>query len=171
MTEHTTIPVRVTSADLDDPAQCAAIVDILDSYATDPIGGATPLSREVRECLVPALRRHPTTRVLIAFAGERAVGIAICFVGFSTFAARPLINIHDLAVLPEWRGRGVGRALLAGVEALAAREGCCKLTLEVLNVNRRALGLYRSAGFSDYEADPDGATWFLTKPLAAPPRA
>jgi len=82
----------------------------------------------------------------------------------STFAARPLLNLHDLAVLPERRGLGVGRALLEAVEARARDLGCCKLTLEVRQDNARAQALYESFGFGHFapgvEAMP---TLFLEK--------
>ena len=58
-----------------------------------------------------------------------AVGIATCFRGFSTFYARPTIYVHDLSVLPEQRGGGIGRRLLEAVAARARLLVCCKLTL------------------------------------------
>jgi len=106
--------------------------------------------------------------VLLAVSEGRPVGVAVCFLGFSTFQARPLLNIHDLAVLPEWRGKGIGRALLAHVEDRARRRGCCKLTLEVLDDNARARGLYESLGFSDFVVGDSAPTLFLTKALDAP---
>src|SRR5262245_37780568 len=106
----------VRDADLDDPADAAAIVEIVSSYASDPFGGGAPLAPDVRARLVPGLRAHPTTLVLLAFVDARAVGVAVCFFGYSTFQARPLLNVHDLAVLPDARGGGIGRALLAAVE-------------------------------------------------------
>ncbi|MGD8288957.1 MAG: GNAT family N-acetyltransferase [Gemmatimonadota bacterium] len=160
-----TAAVRVLEADFDDPRHRSGILDVIDSYARDPVGGGEPLADEVREALVPALRAHPTTRIFLAFSEDRPVGAAICFVGFSTFAARPLLNVHDLAVVPEWRGRGVGRALLTAAEERARREGCCKLTLEVQEDNLRARGLYESFGFTDFVIGGSAPTRFLTKPL------
>jgi GNAT superfamily N-acetyltransferase len=104
--------------------------------------------------------------VLLAFDGDEPVGIATCFFGFSTFAARPLLNVHDLAVVPARRGDGIGRALLAAAEERARAAGCCKLTLEVQDDNHRARAVYARFGFTDYvlggEAVP---TRFLTKAL------
>lgn len=157
--------IRIVEADLHDPVHRAGIVDVLDSYARDPVGGGAPLSDEVRDALVPALATHPTTRAFLAFAEDRAVGVAICFLGFSTFAARPLLNVHDLAVTPEWRGHGIGRALLTEVEVHARREGCCKLTLEVQETNVRARRLYESFGFEDFVISGSSPTRFLAKPL------
>lgn len=159
--------IRIVDADFGDPGHAAGIVAVLDSYASDPRGGGEPLAAEVRARLVPSLRAHPTSLVLLAFDGERPVGIAVCFVGFSTFAARPLLNVHDLAVVPDARGRGIGRALLAAAEARARRRGCCKLTLEVQDENARARGLYASFGFGDTIV-AGSATRFLTKPLPPP---
>jgi GNAT superfamily N-acetyltransferase len=159
--------VEIVDADFDDAAHCAGIVDVLNSYAADPVGGGEPLAADVRERLVPALRDHPTALVLLAIARGRSVGVAVCFLGFSTFQARPLLNIHDLAVLPDWRGKGVGRGLLAAAEDRARRRGCCRLTLEVQDDNGRALTLYGSFGFSDLVMGDSGPTRFLTKPLDA----
>ncbi len=157
--------LRILQADLTDPLHAAAIVDVLDTYASDPVGGGLPLSADVRQRLVPALHAHPTTLVLLAYADEQAVGVAVCFVGFSTFQARPLMNIHDLAVVPAQRGTGIGRALLSAVEEQARRRGCCKLTLEVLDSNHRARHVYEQFGFSDPVLGATAPTWFLGKVL------
>jgi ribosomal protein S18 acetylase RimI-like enzyme len=86
--------------------------------------------------------------VFLAFDGDAAVGAAVCFVGFSTFAARPLMNIHDIGVLPGLRGRGIGGRMIAAIAAKARKLGFCKLTLEVRRDNLPARGLYRKAGFA-----------------------
>ena len=105
--------------------------------------------------------------VLLAFDGDEPVGIATCFFGFSTFAARPLLNVHDLAVVPARRGDGIGRALLAEAEARARAAGCCKLTLEVQDDNHRARAVYARFGFTDYVLGGESVpTRFLTKALA-----
>lgn len=155
----------IRQADYDDPVHVAGIVDVLDSYASDPIGGATPLSDDVRRRLVPELRRHPNSLVLLAFAGQQPVGIAVCFIGLSTFQARPLLNIHDLAVVPGWRGRGAGRALLDEAEKQALGRGCCKLTLEVQEDNTPAMSLYKKVGFCDFVMGDSEPTRFLIKPV------
>lgn len=164
-THASVMQLRIIEADFTNPAHCTGIVEVLNSYAADPVGGREPLTAEVRERLVPTLRDHPTALVLLALVDQRPAGIAVCFFGFSTFQARPLLNIHDLAVVPEQRGRGIGRALLAAAEDRAIKQGCCKLTLEVQDDNGRARALYESFGFSDFVVGKSTPTRFLTKSL------
>jgi ribosomal protein S18 acetylase RimI-like enzyme len=158
------VDIEVSEADFTSPDHARAIVEILDSYAREGVGGGRPLSKPVREHLVPQLAARPNALVLLAFADVGPVGVAVCFLGFSTFAARPLLNIHDLAVLPDLRGLGIGRALLDAAESRARQLGCCKLTLEVREDNERARSLYERVGFGDYApgAEPT-PTLFLEK--------
>ena len=72
--------------------------------------------------------------------------MAIYLEGFSTFACRPLLNLHDLGVSPRFQGQGVGKALLSALEQRGLAMGCCKITLEVLEGNAVAQGLYRKQG-------------------------
>jgi GNAT superfamily N-acetyltransferase len=111
------------------------------------MGDGAALPEATRQRLVPALRKFPGVLILLAWDGEHPVGTAVCFTGFSTFRARPLINIHDLAVLPSHRRLGVGTRLLEAVANEARARGCCKLTLEVREDNLAAQALYRKAGF------------------------
>jgi ribosomal protein S18 acetylase RimI-like enzyme len=156
---------QVRRADLNSAADAQAIVMILDSYATDPRGGGKPLDDAVRGRLIPGLRAHPTTLVWLAFDGATPVGICVGFLGFSTFQAQRLLNIHDLAVVPGRRGAGTGRALLTAAETDAQALGCCKLTLEVQEDNDPARLLYDRFGFRDVTYGNSGPTRFLSKPL------
>ena len=158
--------IAIVEADLGNPQHQDAIIHLVDAYARDPMGGGKALPEEVRMRLMPGLQRHPTTLVFLAWHSAMPVGIAICFIGFSTFLARPLINIHDLAVLPTYRGQGVGHRLLEQVAARGRELGCCKLTLEVRADNCPAQRLYEAAGF-DNAASYGGAVqvWFLEKRL------
>jgi len=147
----------VLLADLADLKHQAAIIGLLDMYCRDQFGDCKPLSEFARANLIPGLVKHGGARVFLAYNGEQPVGVAICLVGFSSFRAKPLVNIHDIAVSPEARGQGVGRQLLAAVEADARSLGCCKVTLEVRSDNQRAMGLYRSVGFQPSE--PETLFW------------
>ena len=156
---------EIREADFSDGVHAAGIVAVLDSYASDPVANGEPLRPEVRERLVAELSNHPTVLVLLAFSSQEPVGIAVCFFGLSTFEARPLLNVHDLAVIPAFRGQGVGRALLSEVEARARLRGCCKITLEVQENNAIARSLYRDFGFADVRLGDASSTRFLSKLL------
>ena len=145
MIEHHT---TVTEADLSRAEHQDAILQLLNAYSMDPMGDGRPLSEVARRDLIPGLRHHPTSVVFLACHGPDPVGLAICFRGFSTFAARPLVNIHDFSVLPAFRGKGIGRQLLAEIERYARATGCCKLTLEVQENKHHAKAIYAAAGFS-----------------------
>jgi ribosomal protein S18 acetylase RimI-like enzyme len=162
------LSIEIREADLADAAHAAGLLAVLDSYASDAMGGGAPLNADVRRRLVPALREQTNALLLLAFSDGAPVGAATCFVGFSTFSARRLLNVHDLAVLPAFRGRGIGRALLVAAEEHALARGCAKLTLEVREDNARARGLYQALGFRDFElAGETHRTFFLCKPLSA----
>ena len=158
--------IQILEADLDHQDHQQAIVTLLDAYAMDFMGNGKALSKEVRRELIPGLQRHPTTIIFLAFQNMHAVGIATCFGGFSTFAARPLINIHDFYVIPELRGQKIGQMILSAVEQKARDTGCCKVTLEVQQNNHRAQRIYEAAGFSrSVYVEAAGGALFLSKPL------
>ena len=141
--------IHVHRADLAHPAHAAGIVDCLEAYALDPMGGSHGLSDAVKATVVDGLRATPATRVWLARDGEAFIGVVVAFVGFSTFAAKPRWNVHDVSVVPEARNRGVGRALLEAVIADATEAGCAAVTLEVRHDNAAARHLYASLGFGD----------------------
>jgi ribosomal protein S18 acetylase RimI-like enzyme len=158
--------IEVVAADLNDPHHQHAIRELIGGYALEPMGNGEALPEEVLDRLIPGLQQQPNTLVFLAVESDACVGVAVCFVGFSTFAGLPLVNIHDLAVAASHRRRGIGRQLLAHVEAVGRKLGCCKLTLEVRADNDRALGLYRSFGFGDLGyGRHEGGVWFQTKRL------
>ena len=146
--------LHVRRADYTGATDRAALVDLLNAYAIDPMGGGQPLALDVRASLCDRLAQVPHAISFIAWLGDEAVGLINCFEGFSTFKARPLLNVHDLVVLPAHRARGVGQALLAAAQKHARERGCCKLTLEVLSGNARALRSYERFGFAPYVLDP-----------------
>jgi GNAT superfamily N-acetyltransferase len=160
------LAIEILEADLHRQEHQQAVVALLDAYSQDPMGNGQALSNEVRRDLVPGLQQHPTTIVFLAFLNDEAVGIATCFRGFSTFAARPLINISDFYVLPEFRGQNIGQLILAAVDNKAREIGCCKITLEVQENNLRAQGIYQAAGFSQaVYVEAAGGALFLSKTL------
>jgi GNAT superfamily N-acetyltransferase len=159
-------PVDIIEADLGREEHQEAVVEMVNAYSLDPMGGGEPLSEEIRRALIPGLQQHPTTLIFLAYQGDQPVGIAVCFLGFSTFSAKPLINIHDLSVIPECRGQGVGRQLLEAVAQKGRELGCCKLTLEVLEYNHRAKRVYEGVGFAQAgQQKGAGGALFYSKSL------
>jgi GNAT superfamily N-acetyltransferase len=77
--------------------------------------------------------------------GEPA-GFALFFHNFSTFLGRPGIYLEDLYVRPEFRGSGLGRALLVYLARLALERGCGRLEWSVLDWNEPAIGFYKRVG-------------------------
>jgi len=146
--------IEIIRARYNDPAHAAALLDLLDAYARDPAGGGEPLSDFVRNKLITELAARPFVFSVLAFDGDTPVGLVNAIEGFSTFACRPLVNVHDVMVAPSHRGRGIAAQLFAGVEAIARERGACKLTLEVLDGNAPARALYRRLGFAAYQLDP-----------------
>jgi GNAT superfamily N-acetyltransferase len=160
--------VEVIEADLTQPGHAPAVVDLLNSYALEPEGGSAGLGEQVRQNLIPALRRRHDALILLAMQEGQAVGLLNAFEGFSTFAAGPLLNIHDVYVRPALRGKGVARAMFDYAERVARDRGCCKMTLEVLSGNLPAQRLYRAQGFAAYALDDRlGHALFWQKKLPA----
>jgi GNAT superfamily N-acetyltransferase len=158
--------IDIFMADYCNPAHARALVDLLDAYARDPAGGGAPLPDAVRAGLPAALASRPQAFSVLAFDGAQPVGLINCIEGFSTFACRPLVNVHDVVVLQSHRGQRITQRMLARVEQEAMARGACKLTLEVLQGNAPALKAYAREGFAGYQLDPAfGAALFLQKTL------
>lgn len=169
--------ITVRAVDYANPRDAAALVDLLDGYARDVAGGGKPLEAEVKQGLIQALRLlQPQAFSVMAWLEEEgatsaphagmAVGLVNCFEGFSTFACKPLVNVHDVVVAPAWRGHRIAQRMLQEVEALARGRGACKLTLEVLSGNRAAIQSYEREGFAAYALDPRmGSAQFFQKLL------
>ena len=159
--------IEVVRVRYDAPAHAAALLDLLDAYARDPAGGGEPLGDFARDHLIGELAARPFMFSVLAFDGDTPVGLVNAIEGFSTFACRPLVNVHDVVVASSHRGRGIAARMFAEVEAIARERGACKLTLEVLDGNASARTLYQRLGFTAYQLDPAmGHAQFLHKWLA-----
>jgi ribosomal protein S18 acetylase RimI-like enzyme len=141
------------------------LISLLDMYARDAMGGGEPLTEDVKARLCDDLAKHPCAVSFFAFTGDgQAVGLLNAMLGYSTFKAKPLLNVHDIAVDPAYRGQGIGQALLQAAQTHASLQGCCKLTLEVLSGNARALRAYEHFGFKHYALLPEhGQALFMQK--------
>jgi ribosomal protein S18 acetylase RimI-like enzyme len=164
--EMDTPEVLVLQASYTNPVHAEAIGFVLNQYAEDVMGGGQSISLDTQQQLAIELAKRPHAFSVLAFISGEPVGLVNCFEGFSTFLCRPLVNIHDVAVLAQYRGLGISQKMLAKVEEIARQRGCCKLTLEVLEGNTVAQNAYRKVGFAGYELDPAmGKAMFWQKAL------
>ena len=160
--------VSIVRADYANPVHGSAILTVLDAYACEPAGGSHPLSAFVKANLLAALAERPQAYSILAFDGDAPVGLVNCLEGFSTFACRPLVNVHDVAVMASHRGRRLGEQMLAMAERIAIERGAVKMTMEVLSGNGPAMALYTRLGYQGYQLDPGmGSAQFMQKLLPA----
>jgi GNAT superfamily N-acetyltransferase len=117
------------------------------------IQGLAEYERLAHECLATeALLKQslfsslPVAYVVLAQQEGETAGFALWFPSFSTFLARPGIYLEDLFVFPEFRGRGIGRRLLAHLAAIAVERDYGRLEWTVLDWNAGAIGFYESLG-------------------------
>jgi len=139
------------------------LIDMLNRYAMDPMGSGKPLTDDVKQRLRRDLKSVSGAVSFLAYEADQPdtpVGLINCFAGYSTFRAKPLLNIHDVVVHPDHRGKSIGTALIHAAENYATEAGHCKISLEVRTDNP-AERLYRRLGFSD----GGNPMWFLTKGL------
>ena len=128
---------------------------MLDHYAQDPMGGGEGLPASTKAVLIENMAARDTVFSYLAWNEEgQAVGLVNCVIGFSTFAAKPVCNIHDIAIRSGLRGQGLAQKLMQAVAEEAIKRGCCKLTLEVLAGNETAKRAYEKFGFQAYQLDP-----------------
>lgn len=146
--------LTIIEANLEDLLHGQALMQLLNEYAMDPMGGGKPLSAYVKNKLLSELKKRSAARVVLALDGAVPAGLIICFEGFSTFACQPLLNLHDVVVSQSYRGKGVFKLMLQQVESIARSLGCCKLTMEILESNQHAMAVYRAHGFAGFELDP-----------------
>ena len=158
--------IVILQADLNIDEHASAVLELLAIYSQDVAGGGKPLTDYTRQNLIRRLLQRADTLVVLAWDGDQPVGLVIAFEGFSTFICKPLINIHDVMVLNDYRGQGISQKMFDAVETIARSRGCCKLTLEVLSENVAAQSAYRKAGFSAYQLNPAmGQALFWEKKL------
>ncbi|MCE3252509.1 MAG: family N-acetyltransferase [Cellvibrio sp.] len=158
--------IKIVLVDYNNPQQGSDLVLLLDSYARDPMGGGEALGQFVKDNLVKELSKRDFGLSLLAYVDNQPAGLLNAFEGFSTFACKPLLNIHDIVVVEQFRGFQLSQLLLQELEKIARAKGCCKITLEVLEGNTIAQRAYQKAGFAGYELDPQmGKAMFWQKKL------
>ncbi len=130
---------------------CNKLIELIDLYMKDPMGNAKPLNQDQQKALIEGLKCHTFSFILFIAVNGDIVGLTTCFINFSTFKARYYINIHDIIIKDEYRGKGLGRKLLEKCIEISQERGYCKITLEVRDDNHNAKYLYQSLGFKESE--------------------
>ncbi|MEA1914712.1 MAG: GNAT family N-acetyltransferase [Campylobacterota bacterium] len=144
----------ITRVNYLDPKHANDLCLLMNTYAKDPMGGAEELNEETLKKLPLELSKLPHAFSVLCYVDDTPAGLINCFTQFSTFSCQPLVNIHDIVVVQQHRGKGLNQIMLNEVEKIAKEKGCCKLTLEVLEGNDVAKSSYTKFGFSAYELDP-----------------
>jgi GNAT superfamily N-acetyltransferase len=137
--------------DFTNPAHLTALAELTNHYMCDPMGGIEPLNKIKQLRLIDGLANHPTAEVIFSIIDCKIVGLATCFINFSTFNIKPYLYIHDIVVLKDFRGKGIGKALMKELIRISAERNYCKVTLEVRKDNTVAQQLYQSLEFAECE--------------------
>lgn len=134
--------VRIAPARPEDSATVLALIRALAEYERLShlvVGSEEDLRSEL-------FGVHPVIESVLAWDGDSAVGFALFFHNYSTFLARRGLYLEDLFVIPEARGRGIGKALIGHCARVAVTRGCGRFEWSVLDWNEPAIAFYRSLG-------------------------
>lgn len=169
--EQSEMDIEILRVDYTHEPHRQSLLRLLSEYANDPAIGSPGLSKRAQQRVATELAQRPNAVSLFAMINHpnnrtEAIGLANCFEVFSTFAAAPVLNVHDVMVSAPHRGKGVGSMLMQAITDLANERNCCKVTLEVYRGNRPARSLYSKNGFAGTELNSElGETLFLSKRL------
>lgn len=120
--------------------------ELFEEYASD-------LTEEIRSKVVSQLFELPYFHGFICFVDNQPAACAVCYESFSTYRFMKILNVHDFMVSKRYRGKGLGKILLTGIEQYCSANEYLKITLEVNNNNAVAKKLYQSCGFQDYQVE------------------
>jgi len=134
--------VLIRAAQPDDTADIFALIQALAEYEK--------LSHQVTGDIA-LLRQHlfgdrPCVEAIVAEVAGKLVGFALFFTNYSTFLTKPGIYLEDLFVLPQYRGQGIGKALLSRLARLVMERDYGRLEWSVLDWNAHAIGFYERMG-------------------------
>lgn len=154
--------IEFESCDFENPQHLEALAELTNHYMEDPMGDFPPLNKIRQLRLIDGLANHPSAQVFFAIIENKVVGLATCFVNFSTFHVKSYLYIHDIVVIKKFRNKGIGKALMQFLIKISTERNYCKITLEVREDNFVAQSLYSELGFED--CNPKMLFW--TKKLA-----
>ncbi|MDD3777724.1 MAG: GNAT family N-acetyltransferase [Actinomycetota bacterium] len=126
------------------PSQAQIIVDFIRRLAEyeKKLDKVTVTKKDIQHYMF----EHKLAEAAIAYWNQKEVGLAVFYPCFSTFSARPGLYLEDLFVLPEYRNRHVGKALMSFLAQQAVNRGCSHLKFSVLHWNKKAIGFYQGLG-------------------------
>jgi ribosomal protein S18 acetylase RimI-like enzyme len=152
-----------------DVNECA---HLLNEYSKSEFGASKDVSEFCRRNITKEMRKMCANDVCFSVLAIQnrsgaCVGLINCFMAFSTFQCRPIVNVHDVFVVPNCRGMNITGKMMRVVEDEASRRRACKITLEVLSENTSAKRSYQKFGFEPYQLDPkQGFAMFYEKKLS-----
>jgi len=135
--------------DIHKEEHCQQLIRLLDAYMQDEMGSGVPMPEELVPRILDGLKSYAGYLGFFATVDGEYAALANCNKNFSTFKAKPLINIHDFIVHPGFRGKGVGLFLLDAIAEYGKQNGYCRVNLEVRNDNTKAQKLYKKAGYGE----------------------
>ena len=141
--------IQIIKGDLNIAEHAEHFLRLTAAYMADPMGKAEAWTEEQKTKVVGEMKDHPCSLILFAKSAGKFVGICTCFYAYSTFLAKPLLNIHDIYVEESMRGKGISKQLVQAIEEFAKQKNCGKITLEVRKDNLNARDLYKSQGFTE----------------------
>jgi GNAT superfamily N-acetyltransferase len=147
--------------DFTNQTHITSLKNLIRHYMTDAMGGCKPLTEKQEEAMVMGLESQSNCFVLFIELNTEIVGLATCFINFSTFRAMPYINVHDIVIHKSMRGKQLGNLLMQKIIEIGHHYNCCKITLEVREDNIIAQRMYTQLGFGDTEPP----MYFWTKML------
>ncbi len=135
--------------DVNNPKHTNALLDLMNDYMLDDMGLNAELPLDLGNKIIEGLKKQNNYIGFLLKSKERYVALANCFVGFSTFKAKQLLNIHDFVVTPDYRRKGAGFEMLNSISEYCRNNNYGKVTLEVRKDNEKAMKLYLKSGFKD----------------------
>ena len=140
----------ILEADMKNPVHVSDLILVLESYKTGKMGDSIPFTEAEKARLITQFIIHPSVLGFLIYSNGQIAGASVCFTTFSTFTTANVLNIHDLCIMDEFQGKGLGRKLTEHITQKARDLLCSRITLEVREDNGIAKDLYQKFGFEDY---------------------
>ncbi|MBI9097587.1 MAG: GNAT family N-acetyltransferase [Spirochaetaceae bacterium] len=141
--------ISIVEAEFSNSDHINDLLFVLESYKTCDMGDGIPYTEAEKARLTTQFIVHPNVMAFLIYKGGKIAGGSVCFKAFSTFSTANVINIHDLCIVDEFRGQGLGRALTEYIVQKGRELLCSRITLEVREDNGIAKSLYRKFNFED----------------------